>query len=481
MKWYFAPLLAVALIAASIQTALPVNSTTTAYTAKIATLLPKEARNNGKLGVVVKSLTSGETIYEHNAQSLFIPASNEKIITSVAALSLLKRDYRFRTEFYSGGGISKGVLHGGLYVKGYGDPTFGEPHLGFIVYQLKKRGVNEIKDGITVDDTYFSKTRRAEGWKDEWDDDFYSPPISALSFNYNTIEVKVTGTKSGQRPYVSILPEGSDITIINNAVTSSKKGGVLTTDWRDDQTIVVAGRVRSKASVLLKIPVQNPTILTGNMLKSALEEAGIKVSGPVVEGDVPRWATLFYTHYSDPLSTIITEYLKNSVNIIGENLIKTLAAEFRGVPGSWENGSSVISEFLNNIGIKDGFRVVDGSGLSLLNRVSPKTLTEVLSYAYENRIIASDFIDSLPIAGVDGTLKKRFRESDVQGRVMAKTGYLNNVRALSGYVFTKQGDVLVFSILDNGLGWKTKEFQSSLLSELVGCCGAGVAGNPTIN
>ena len=122
-----------------------------------------------------------------------------------------------------------------------------------------------------------------------------------------------------------------------------------------------------------------------------------------------------------------------------------------------------------------------GSGLSLLNRVSPKTLTEVLSYAYENRIIASDFIDSLPIAGVDGTLKKRFRESDVQGRVMAKTGYLNNVRALSGYVFTKQGDVLVFSILDNGLGWKTKEFQSSLLSELVGCCGAGVAGNPTIN
>jgi D-alanyl-D-alanine carboxypeptidase/D-alanyl-D-alanine-endopeptidase (penicillin-binding protein 4) len=108
-------------------------------------------------------------------------------------------------------------------------------------------------------------------------------------------------------------------------------------------------------------------------------------------------------------------------------------------------------------------------------------LTDVLIYAYTNRIIASDFTDSLPIAGVDGTLKKRFRESDVQGRVMAKTGYLNNVRALSGYVFTKQGDVLVFSILDNGLGWKTKEFQSSLLSELVGCCGSGAAGNSSIN
>ncbi len=473
-------MLAVMLVAASIPTASSATSTATAYSAKIETLLPKEARNNGKLGVLVKSLTSGETIYEHNAQNLFIPASNEKIITSVASLSLLKRDYRFKTEFYSGGGLSKGVLHGGLYVKGYGDPTLGEPHLGFIVYEIKKRGIKEIKDGITVDDSYFSGTRRAEGWKEEWTDDFYSPPISALSFNYNTIEVKVTASKSGQKPTITILPEGSNIAIVNGAVTSSKQG-VLTTTWKDEQTIIVGGRIRSKASVLLKIPVQNPTLLTGNILKNALEEAGVKVSGPVVMGEVPKWATIFFTHYSDPLSSIITEYLKNSVNIIGENLIKTLAAEFKGAPGSWENGSSVISEFLNRIGIKDGFRVVDGSGLSLLNRVSPETLTDVLSYAYTNRVIASDFIDSLPIAGVDGTLKKRFRQSDVQGRVMAKTGYLNNVRALSGYVFTKQGDVLVFSILDNGLGWKTKEFQSNLLSELVGCCVAGAIGNSTVN
>ena len=480
MKWYFVPILAVILVAVSDRIALSANSATTTYSAKIATLVPKEARNNGKLGVVVKSLTSGETLFEYNAQSLFIPASNEKIITSVAALSLLKRDYRFKTEFYSGGGVSKGILHGGLYVKGYGDPTLGEPHLGFIVYELKKRGIAEIRDGIIVDDSYFSRIRRAVGWKQEWTDDFYSPPISALSFNYNTIEVKVSSSGSGQKPSVAILPEGSNISIINSAVTSSKQG-VLTTTWSNDQTIVVGGKIRSRATVILKIPVQNPTLLTGNILKNALEEAGIKVTGPVIAGEVPRWASLFYTHYSDPLSSIITEYLKNSVNIIGENLIKTLGAEFKSIPGSWENGSLVISEFLNRIGIKDGFRVVDGSGLSLLNRVSPRTLTDVLSYAYTNRVIASDFIDSLPIAGVDGTLKKRFRQSDVQGRVMAKTGYLNNVRALSGYVFTKQGDVLVFSILDNGLGWKTKEFQSSLLTELVGCCEAGTAQGSTVN
>ncbi len=480
MRRFLAPVLAVFLFIASNQAALSVNSSPTAYTAKIATLLPAEARNNGKLGVVVKSLTSGETIFEHNANNLYIPASNEKIITSVAALSLLKRDYRFKTDFYSGGGISNGILHGGLYIKGYGDPTLAGPHLGYIVYQLKKRGVKEIRDGITVDDSYFSRIRRAQGWKAEWIDDFYSPPISALSFNYNTIELKVYAAKTGRKPAAKIEPEGSNITIVNNAVTSTKKG-VLTTTWQNDRTIVLSGRIRPKATVILKIPVKNPPLLMGNVLKNAIEEAGIKVSGPVVSGDVPRWATIFYTHYSDPLSAVITEYNKNSVNIIGENLIKTLGAQFKGAPGTWENGSLVISEFLNNIGIKNGFKIVDGSGLSLLNRVSPETLTDILSYAYSNRLIASDFIDSLPIAGVDGTLKKRFRQSDVQGRVMAKTGYLNNVRALSGYVFTKQGDVLVFSILDNGLGWKTKEFQSDLLIELVGCCGTGKANKSPVN
>jgi PBP4 family serine-type D-alanyl-D-alanine carboxypeptidase len=472
--------LALVLFTLTNDTAIPAGPENGAYTARIATLLPTEARNNAKLGVVVKSLTSGQTLFEHNAQSLFIPASNEKIITSVAALSLLKRDYRFKTEFFSGGGISQGVLHGGLYVKGYGDPTLGEPHLGFIVYQLKKRGVTEIKGAITVDDSYFSPERRAEGWKAEWVNDFYSPPISALSFNYNTIEVNVRAGAAGQKPRIDILPKGSNIKIINNAVTSSKQGA-LTTNWQGPDTITIGGRLKPKASVVLKIPVNSPELLTGNVLKTALEEAGIKVSGPVVAGETPRWATVFYTHFSEPLSSIITEYNKNSVNIIGENLLKTLGAEFKGAPGSWESGSLVISEFLNGIGIKNGFRVVDGSGLSLLNRVSPETLADILSYAYTNRLIASDFIDSLPIAGVDGTLKKRFKESNIQGRVMAKTGYLKDVRALSGYVFTKQGDVLVFSILDNGVGWKTREFQSSLLTELVECCGAANGTSRTVN
>jgi len=450
------------------------------YSAKLASLVPKEARQNGKLGVVVKSLSTGETLFEHNPDKLFIPASNEKIITSVAALTLLKKDYKFKTEFSSGGGISNSILHGGLYIKGYGDPTLESAHLGYIVFQLKKLGVREIKGGIIVDDSYFGAKRHAKGWKEEWKDDFYSPPISALSFNYNVVEIKIRSSKLGNRPTVTIEPSGSGIKVTNKAVTSRKKG-VLRTTWQNDESIILRGVIKPKATVNLKIPVQNPTLLTGNVIKNALREGGIKVSGEVKRGYVPRWAAIFYTHYSAPLSSIITEYNKNSVNIIGENLMKTLGATYRGVPGTWDKGASAISEFLSKIGVKNGYKVVDGSGLSLLNRVSPETFTDVLSYAYKNRLISQDFITSLPVAGVDGTLKKRFRNSEVEGRVMAKTGYLKNVRALSGYVYTKSGEVLVFSILSNGLGWKAKTFQSDLLTELVDCCSASPSQASGIN
>lgn len=439
------------------------------YATSVAPLLNENPAKNGKLGVVVKSLKTGETIYEHNADKMYIPASNEKIITSVSALSLLGPDYRFKTEFYSGGGISNGVLHGGLYIKGYGDPTLSDGHLGYIVFQLKQRGVKEIKGKIVADDSYFGNNRYAEGWKAEWKDDFYSPAISALSFNYNIIEIKVYASKTGHSPAVKIEPAGSNIKIVNKAITSGKKGALKTT-WQNDETIVLSGRIRPKATITLKIPVSNPTLFTANVIKNAIEESGIKVSGQVVSEKVPRWANNIYTHYSDPLSEVITEYNKNSVNIIGENLMKTMGAEYKGAPGTWDKGSTVMSEFLKEAGISNGFKIVDGSGLSLLNRVSPETLTDILSYAYEDKIISTDFIESLPVAGVDGTLRKRFKQSDVQGRVKAKTGYLKNVRALSGYVFTKKGDVLVFSILSNGFGWKTKELQNNLLGQLIECC-----------
>ncbi|HSE84117.1 MAG TPA: D-alanyl-D-alanine carboxypeptidase/D-alanyl-D-alanine-endopeptidase, partial [Thermodesulfobacteriota bacterium] len=241
----------------------------------------------------------------------------------------------------------------------------------------------------------------------------------------------------------------------------------------DGKTVMVQGRISTRTPIYtLKLPVHSPALYTGSAFKKVLEESGIKVEGFVTMGEVPRWASIFYTHFSEPLYLVVSAYNKNSVNLIGENIIKTLGAKFKGQPGSWEKGAQVVSDLLRKIGIKGGFNIVDGSGLSPLNQISPDVMTQVLRYAYNDKNISLYFLSSLSVAGVDGTLKNRFRASNATGRIIAKTGYLNNVRTLSGYIYTKTGDVLAFSILANGLGWKAKEFQDDLLLQLMECCGS---------
>ena len=442
------------------------------YYHKILQSIPKEALSNGRLGVVVKSLTTDELIFQYNPDKLFVPASNVKVLTSVSALSILKPDYRFKTVFYSGGDVTQGVIHGGLYIKGYGDPTLSTQHLETIAEEFKSLGVKEIKGGITVDDSYFDNVRYGKGWKEKWKGDVFSPPISALSLNYNTFYIKVYPSKPGRIPIVALEPKGTNVNVINKAITTNK-GGRLTAVWLEGgKTIKLDGSIsRRTPSYTLEITTRNPTLYAGSAFKRILDDAGIRVEGYVTVGVVPDWAGVLYTHFSDPLYLIIAEFNKNSVNIIGENIIKTLGATIIGEPGTWEKGTQVVSNFLHEIGIKDSFEIFDGSGLSLLNRVSPNAITDVLEYAYNNQVISLKFLNSLSIGGVDGTLKKRFRRSEVEGRVMAKTGHLSNVNALSGYLFTKSGDVLVFSILANGLGSKATSFQNSLLGELVDCCG----------
>jgi len=442
------------------------------YYHKILQSIPKEALSNGRLGVVVKSLTTDELIFQYNPDKLFVPASNVKVLTSVTALSILKPDYRFKTVFYSGGDVTQGVIHGGLYIKGYGDPTLSTQYLETIAEEFKSLGVKEIKGGIIVDDSYFDNVRYGKGWKEKWKGDVFSPPISALSLNYNTFYIKVYPSKPGRIPIVALEPKGTNVNVINKAITTNK-GGRLTAVWLEGgKTIKLDGSIsRRTPSYTLEITTRNPTLYAGSAFKRILDDAGIRVEGYVTVGVVPDWAGVLYTHFSDPLYLIIAEFNKNSVNIIGENIIKTLGATIIGEPGTWEKGTQVVSNFLHEIGIKDSFEIFDGSGLSLLNRVSPNAITDVLEYAYNNQVISLKFLNSLSIGGVDGTLKKRFRRSEVEGRVMAKTGHLSNVNALSGYLFTKSGDVLVFSILANGLGSKATSFQNSLLGELVDCCG----------
>ncbi|NIP37574.1 MAG: D-alanyl-D-alanine carboxypeptidase/D-alanyl-D-alanine-endopeptidase [Candidatus Dadabacteria bacterium] len=442
-----------------------------AYSSKLNSIIPASARKNSKLGVVVKSLISKKKIFEYNSDTLFIPASNQKVIVSTVALSLLKSNFRFKTAFYAGGEIKGGVLHGGLYVKGYADPTINTEALRLIAMQFKQKGLTQVNGDLYLDDSYFDDLNYPIGWKSEWRDDFYSPPISALSLNYNNLEVVAYPSKNRSRVVVTTDPRVPGLKITNSSYLRKKKNSIKAKWAEGREEIIVSGRLYTYSKgVRLKLPVKYPSLYFGRVLKHELEQQGITISGQVKFDTVPRWANIYHTYKSDRLDEVVGEYNKKSVNIIGENLIKTLGAEFIGTPGSWESGRKIISLFLKNIGIKNGFKIVDGSGLSLLNRLSPNALADVLEYAFQNKSVGLDFITSLPVAGIDGTLKKRFKDKEMKGRIVAKTGYLKNVRSLSGYVFTTTGDVLVFSILSNGLGHEAKKFQSDLLAELVSCC-----------
>ncbi len=445
--------------------------TKTNYQSKLRSLVPPEARGNGKLGVYVKSLNTGRVLFEYNPNKNFIPASNNKVISSYAALSLLGKNFRFKTEFYKGGELSNGTLFGGLYVKAYGDPSITTDDLIKIIRDLKKKGIKRIKGDIYFDDTYFDNVNYAKGWKKAWRGDYYCPPIDAFSLNYNTIDVTVSPRKRWDSPIVEITPAAYIPNIKNTAQSSKYKSQLIVSQNSSGEEIFIKGKINVKSRPQkYTISVMKPVSYFGLVFRNLLVLEGIEFDGQIIRKKTPAWATVFYTHKSKPLHEIVNDFNKDSVNIIGEAIVKTLGAKYVGTPGTWENGSYVITKFLKDSGIGDNISIADGSGLSRYNRVSPKELAMILSKAYNKSDFSYEYMSSLPVAGIDGTLKKRFRRSKIKGKVAAKTGYLNGVRALSGYVFAKDGNVLVFSVISNGLGWKAKTFQNELLAELVDCC-----------
>ena len=433
---------------------------------KILSFISKNASSRGKIGIMVRSADTGKTVFRYNSKKEFIPASNNKILSSVAALSLLGKDFQFKTEFYLGGGIHSGVGHGGLYVKGFGDPSIDIKKIREIAGQIKALGITGIEGGIHLDGSYFDDIHYGEGWDPDWFGKGFCPPVTAISFNYNSAKIKISASRvQGVPAIISTEPAEFPFPIRNRVSTSLKKSGVRA-QYNERNELRISGYVSSrKKAETLELSVPDPFFYFGSVLKQVLEENGIEVNGNIDRRRVPRWAGKIFTHYSEPLGTVIREYNKESVNIIGESIVKVIGAKYFSAPGSWKSGTYVIENHLRKIGLNGNFSMADGSGLSRLNRVSPEDITQALAKVYEDPDISEEFLASLPIAGVDGTLKKRFR--NLKGKVFAKTGYLEGARSLSGYAFGKNGRVYVFSIISNGVGARVKKLQNLLLRELV--------------
>lgn len=420
---------------------------------------------NAVWGASIQSLVTGEYFYKKNENKLFMPASNQKLITSAAGLLLLSPMYRFKTEIYSTGNLDGSILNGNLIIRGFGDPTisgrFNNDDMTKIFRDwadtLLALGIDEIRGNILGDDNAFDDVSLGEGWAWDYESDWFAAPSGALSFNDNCIDILVKPALAGEQAILTFAPESKYAIIINKVNTVGRDSATTIKVFRERGTNIISvyGSIREKDdSVKIFATINNPTQYFVVTLKAILEQKGITVSGFASDLDeitnVADYAhtKLLFVHHSVFLKDIIKVLNKNSQNFYAEQLLKTIGFEKRGF-GSASRGIEAVKVMLNDIGINtDNMEIVDGSGLSRLNLISPSQISVLLNYMYKSDVFTY-YYNSLPVGGVDGTLANRMRKTRAQNNVRAKTGYINGVRSISGYIFTGDKEPVVFTIIAN--------------------------------
>lgn len=417
-----------------------------------------------RVGASVVDLESGREIYQLQGNTLLIPASNMKLVVMAAAVDRLGHDYTFATVL---------AIHDThLVVVGGGDPTIGDELLcrrrGLSITHLfhewaaalKQAGIKQIPGDILIDDSIFDTRFVHPNWPENQYQAWYEAPVGGLSINENCVQALVSPTEPGKPARVTLVPGNTYITVDNKAVTGAKSS-VTVTRPRDADTLNVRGTVAAQG-LLEKVTVRDPGLFFGSVLKTVLATDGIPVGGQVVRkrvrlenGLLPNDCHLVHVHRT-PLADALSRCGKDSRGLMAESLLKTLGARQYG-QGSWDNGRSAVHLFLRDVNVPASeIKIDDGSGLSRYNRLSPSASTRILRHMFASTPERFElFRESLAVAGVDGTLMKRLRTPETKGRLFAKTGYINNVWTLAGYVRTSSDQWLAFAIYVNGTSKQT--------------------------
>lgn len=429
-------------------------------------LLQNEEELRGSIaGISIRSGASGQLIYDHFGDIRLRPASNLKLLTAASALKVLGEGYTFSTEIITTGKMKKGILKGNLYLKGKGDPTLLKSDFDQMAEQLKKLGLRKITGDVVGDDTWFDQVRYPIDlpWSDETT--YYGAPISALTasptkdFDAGSVVIEVSpNDKIGAKPIVKVKPKTTAVKIINHAKTVSEpvEKKLQIVRRHDKKTIEVSGAISVEAKLEKEwVSVLDPSKFALDLFQQSLINHGIKLEGHIKRGHAPKNIQPILMHHSIPLSQLLIPFMKLSNNIHAEMLIKEMGRISKG-EGSWEKGLSVFQTNLAKLGINPKTMVLrDGSGVSHVDLV-PANQISLLLYNVQNENWFPSYYQSLPIAGkkekmLGGTLRKRLKEQAVGGKIRAKTGSISTVSSLSGYIDTKSGQRLIFSILLNNL------------------------------
>ncbi len=436
------------------------------------------------VGISIFSVSRNKSLYKSNSNKQFVVASNMKLFTTATALVYLGAGFEYKTEILYNGVISPdGKLDGDIIIKGSGDPNISGRFFdgkattipAFWADSIKRHGVRVVTGDIIADDTIFDKEFVHGNWPKDQLSEWYCAPVSGLSFNDNCIDIILKpASNPGGLTLIETEPSTSYVKISNKCKSTTLKSKHFYSLYRKPFTnqINIKGHFWSKSPPSKEwITIHNPPLYMATVFKEILEGRSIRVMGEarvIDETDFDsRFNKLVITTSS--LRQAIKVANKRSQGFYAEQILKTLGATIKD-EGSFSGGLDVIKDFLTDLGISgDQFQLDDGSGLSKKNKITPDTITTLLAYMYNHKN-GGIFVESLPISGTDGTLKKRMKEEPYKSRVRAKTGYVYGTRTLSGYVKTLNEEIIAFSILVNkikGGTWKAKRLQDVICRYLV--------------
>jgi D-alanyl-D-alanine carboxypeptidase/D-alanyl-D-alanine-endopeptidase (penicillin-binding protein 4) len=456
------------------------------FGARADLLLGAAPSSKGDWGLLIVDAQSVETLFEKNADSYFVPASNMKLFTTALALAKLGPDYKFHTTLETRGTISSGgILSGDVVLVGRGDPNLSnrkfpyelkeefdglpEKALAELADALLARGVKEISGDVIGDDSYFPRERYPNGWEIDdmvWE---YGAAISAIVVDDNTVAVTlIPGEKTGDPVQASVAPLTPDFALQNDVTTSAAevKSDLTLTREPGASLVVVRGTLPAKSGPRkLVLAIEEPAQHAASLLAALLAERGVKLDGKiravhVPEADVTPRAVLA-EHVSVPLGDSVKLVNKISQNLHTEMLLRT-AARQNGLWSTPEEMLKIPQDFYAAAGIApDDVIQTDGSGLSRHDLVTPRAVVTLLKYA-QGQMWFAPYYASLPVAGIDGSLQDRMKSTVAAGKIHAKTGSVEHVRTLSGFAETPSGRRLIFSFLSNNQGGKSHEAADAL-------------------
>ncbi len=427
--------------------------------------IPEEAA-----GIVVRPVDSPEPKILHNAGAVFHPASTMKVLTAYAALELLGPAFTWQTGAYITGDLKDGILYGDLIIKGSGDPSFSQTDLWLFIRKIQDSGIREIHGKVVLDRSIFERMNFDASAFDAAPLKPYNAGPDGLLLNEKKIDVYFVPHEDRDEVEVRLEPRMEGITIIPPVASSSACG-----DWKngvavhfDDRMAYFEGEYPlacgTRTWAIHPFQMSDRRYFERVFVKLWRESGGI-FSGQVEEGILPADARLKAEWTSQELGLIVSAVNKYSNNVMARQLLLTLAQEFYGAGATTEQGVAVIKNWLTQKGIgADELVIENGSGLSREEKISPFSMAEILNAAFISPVMP-ELVSSLPVVGRDGTMSKRLRDDPVAGKAHIKTGAINGVRAIAGYVLAKSGRrYLVVCMINHPDARSSRQMLNRLLS-----------------